>query len=95
MAFCIVSGKYAFVKSSSVKQFIHSLLSNSALANVMAPVINQVINIMAYKGCTIVRQIAINYDLIEVKPFGTCFSFKKKSFVMDAIAVGDIGKSSI
>ena len=71
--------------------FVHSLLSNTQLANVLTPMLTPVINILTYKGCKIVRQIDIDYDLVEVKPYGVCFSFSRKTFAENLIAEEKIG----
>ena len=71
--------------------FVHSLLSNTQLANVLTPMLTPVINILTYKGCKIVRQIDIDYHLVEVKPYSVCFSFSRKTFKENLIAAEKIG----
>ncbi len=72
-------------------EFLHSLLCNTQLANVFTSVLHPVASILSFKGCKIIRQIEIDYDLVEVKPYGVCFSFSKKSFYPNIIADEKIG----
>ena len=86
------NAKYTFVKSCTVLQFLHSLLCNSQISNFLTPCLPAVNNIISYKGCNILRQLSINYDLVEVKPYGRCFSFKEKCVVDSPLKEDEIGK---
>ena len=88
-------GKYAFVKSLTADSFLHTLLRNTHIADQLAPQMKMVSTILSFKGCQIVPQLEINYDLIEVKPFGTCFSFETKGFIQNAMEESDIGEQPI
>ena len=84
--------KFSYVKSCSVMDFLHSLLCNPQIAELLTPHLAVASNILSHEGCTIVRQIVINYDLVEVKPFGTCFCFSEKTFKADCFSDNDVGK---
>ena len=84
--------KFSYVKSGSVMDFLHSLLCNAQIAELLTPHLAVVSNILSHKECTIVRQIVINYDLVELKPFGTCFCFSEKTFKADCFSDNDVGK---
>ncbi len=87
----LFSGKNAFIQAFTVNKFLHSLLCNTQLANVPTSVLHPVASILSFKGDKIIRQIEIDYDLVEVKPYGVCFSFTKKSFHPNIIADDEIG----
>lgn len=74
-----------------MNEFLHSLLCNTQLANIITSVLHPVASILSFKSCKIIRQLEIDYDLIEVKPYGVCFSFTKKRFLTNAIPDGEIG----
>ena len=88
-------GKYAFVKSLTVDSFPHTLLHNTDIAYILTPQMKMVSTLLSFKGCQIVPQLEINYDLIEVKPFGTCFSFETKGFSQNAMEESNIGEQPI
>ena len=46
----VPQGKYTFVKSCSVHQFLHSLLRNSQLAELIAPNMAAISGILSFKG---------------------------------------------
>ncbi len=46
----VPQGKYTFVKSCSVHQFLHSLLRNSQLAELIAPNMAAISGILSYRG---------------------------------------------
>ena len=62
-------------------QFVHAALSNHKMADLMASQVNHVASIFSNKGCQMIRQMKIDYNLIEVKPFGTCFSIKESDLL--------------
>ena len=66
-------------------QLVHVVLSNHKMADLIASQVNNVTSILSNKGCQMIRQMKINYNLIEVKPFGTCFSIKEKQFIENPI----------
>ena len=87
-------GKYTLIKCCSVDQFVHAALSNHKMADLMASQVNHVASILSNKGCQMIRQMKIDYNLIEVKPFGTCFSIKEKRFIENPIGKELIRKIS-
>ena len=64
------------------------------MADLMASQVNHVVSILSNKGCQMIRQMKIDYILIEIKPFGTCFSIKEKRFIENPIGEELIGKIS-
>ena len=90
----VPQAKFTFVRSSSVNDFVHALLSNPKMAEVIAPQISSVISILSNSGCQIIRQIEFDYNLIEVKPQGCCFNIELKKFVYNPLLESSVGKVS-
>ena len=90
----VPQAKFTFVRSSSVNDFVHALLSNPKMAEVIAPQISSVISILSNSGCQIIRQIEFDYNLIEVKPQGCCFNIELKKFVHNPLLESSVGKVS-
>ena len=90
----VPQAKFTFVRSSSVNDFVHALLSNPKMAEVIAPQISSVISILSNSGCQIIRQIEFDYNLVEVKPQGCCFNIELKKFVHNPLLESSVGKVS-
>ena len=75
--------KYTYIYCSSVKVYLMSLLSNMDVADVLAPIMTQLCNLLSESSCRIITPIQIDYNFIEVLPSGTCFDIEKKKFVVD------------
>ena len=79
----IPRSKYTYIFCSGVEDFLLNLLSNMTLADVIAPLLGQLTNIMSKKQSKIIQPIKIDYNYIEVLPEGVCFNIAKKQFVKD------------
>jgi len=75
--------KYTFVFCSSVFDFIHSILGNPEVANVIAGQVSNIISLMAVPSSRIIKPIIIDHNFIEVQPYGTVFKIEKKVFEVD------------
>ena len=74
-----------------VEQFVHAVLSNKRMADLLAPQVNQIASILSNKGCQIIKQLTIDHNLIEVKPFRTCFNINRKMFVESPLPDDQVG----
>lgn len=77
----IADAKYTYVYCSTVKTFLHHILSNIQVADVVAPLLGPINNILSEPSCAIIPPIYFDYNYIEVKPKGTCFDIKGKRFI--------------
>lgn len=75
--------KFTYVFCKTVHDFIHSIMGNTEVANVMAHHACQIISLLKVKSCRLIEPIIIDYNFIEVLPRGTCFDIENKSFVKD------------
>ena len=83
--------RYTYVRCCPVEQFVHAVLSNKRMADLLAPQVNQIASILSNKGCHIIKQLTIDRNLIEVKPFGTCFNINRKMFVESPLPDDQVG----
>ena len=83
--------KYTYVRCCPVEQFVHAVLSNKRMADLLAPRVNQIASILSNKGCHIIKQLTIDHNLIEVEPFGTCFNINGKMFVESPLPDDQVG----
>ena len=79
----IPEAKYTFVHCSNVNDFIMNMLGNIEIATVITPVAKQLINFLSQPACRLIKPIEIDFNYIEVEPFGTCFDIEGKRFVAD------------
>lgn len=77
------AAKYTYVYSSSVYDFIHFILGSPAVADQIVSHVQPLINLLSVSSCRIIKPIVIDYNFIEVTPFGTCFNIKEKRFEID------------
>ena len=77
---------------SQVEQFVNAVLSNKKMADLLAPQMNQIASILSNNGWHIIKQLAIDHNLIEVKPFGTCFNINRKMLVESPLPDDQVGK---
>ena len=73
--------KFTFVYCCSIHDFIHHILGNADVANAVAHFSAQIIGLLKVKTCRLIPPIVIDFNFIEVLPFGTCFDIFKKTFV--------------
>ena len=80
--------KFAYVYTTTVESFLNTLLANKKIAEVLINQLQQVSVILSNRECSIIKQIQIDHNLIEVLPTGTCFNMKRKdSFVIPLVKV--------
>ena len=79
----VPAAKYTYVYSSSVYDFIHFILGSPAVADQIVSHVQPLINLLSVSSCRIIKPIVIDYNFIEVTPFGTCFNIKEKRFEID------------
>ena len=84
--------KFAYVYTTTVESFLNTLLANKKIAEVLINQLQQVSVILSNRECSIIKQIQIDHNLIEVLPTGTCFNIEEKRFVCDPFGESDIGK---
>ena len=72
--------KFTYVYCSSVFDFIHSILGNPEIADIIAGQVTNIIYLMSVPASRIVKPIIMDYNFIEVQPFGTCFNIEDKTF---------------
>ena len=77
--------KYTYVYCSTVNDFLHYIMGNGEVAEIVAPHVSVIVNLLSAKSCRIIHPITIDYNYIEVEPAGTCFNIKKKKFEVDPI----------
>ena len=75
--------KYTYIYCCTVSRFIMRLLGNLRVADVVAPVVNPLINLLSDPECRLIHPIKIDYNYIEVTPYGRCFNIKMKCFQQD------------
>ena len=72
--------KFTFVYCSSVFDFIHSILGNSEVADVIAGQVSNLVALLSVPSCRILKPIVIDHNFIEVQPYGTVFNIDQKKF---------------
>lgn len=87
----VPESKFTFIYCSPVAQFLDALLANPEFTELMAPNLKRLEEILCRPGCAIIPQIKINYNLIEVRPFGYCFNIPEKAFQFNPLNDSDIG----
>lgn len=75
--------KFTFVFCASVHDFVHSILGNAEVADMIASHVTQIIGLLSVKASRLIEPLVIDYNYIEVLPFGTCFNIEKKLFETD------------
>ena len=88
----IKESKYTYVKCCLVEQFVHAVLSNKKMADLLVSQVNQIASILSNKGCHIIKQMTIDHNQIEVKPFRTRFNINTKMFVESPLPDDQVGK---
>lgn len=71
---------HTYAYHSSVEDFLMASLSNPELANVLTMHVHYVSKLLSNPTCGLVKQLKIDYNLIEVLPAGTCFHIGAKNF---------------
>ena len=81
-----------YVYTTTVESFLNTLLANKKIAEVLISQLQQVNVILSNRECSIIKQIQIDHNLIEVLPTGTCFNIEEKRFVCGPFGESDIEK---
>jgi hypothetical protein len=75
--------KFTYVYCSSVSDFIHSILGNAEIADIITSHVSQIINLLSVNACRLIKPTTIDFNFIEVMPAGTCFNIEEKKFEVD------------
>ena len=75
--------KFTYVFYSSVFDFIHQILGNQEVADVIAGHVSNIVALMSVPTSRIIKPITIDHNFIEVLPYGTCFNIELKQFELD------------
>ena len=78
----------------SVKKFLSLLESNDQFKDTIINYMNKLVEILGNRECEFMKQLRINYDLIEVNG-GWCFSVSQRKFLFHPIQGTEIGKESL
>lgn len=87
--------KFTYVFCSSVSDFIHIILGNPEVADVIAGQVSNIIALMSNSKSRIVKPINIDHNYIEVQPRGTVFNIEKKSFEVNPANMKGINRIQI
>ena len=84
--------KYSFTNCCSIGAFLDTLSANPNFTDVLAPNLKRLEELLSRSICQLIIQIEIDYNLIEVKLYGFCFSIAEKEFVTGPNSYSDIAK---
>uniref|UniRef100_A0A7M5WRZ6 Uncharacterized protein n=1 Tax=Clytia hemisphaerica TaxID=252671 RepID=A0A7M5WRZ6_9CNID len=79
------AAKFTYVYCSSVLDFVHFTLGSPDVADQIGSQVNPIINLLSVSSCRVIKPIKIDYNFIEVTPFGTCFNIREKCFQVDPV----------
>ena len=85
----VKSSKYTYQHCCSVKKFLSLRGSNDKFKDTIIKHLNKLVEILGDRQCGFVRQLRIQYDLIEVTG-GWCFSINQRKFVFGPVRDADI-----
>ena len=88
----VSEAKYTYIMCCTVATFLDSIVANPSFTEIVAPNLKKLEELLTRRGCQIIPQIEINYNYMEVKPFGVCFPIAYKSFILNPISEEIIGK---
>ena len=89
----VKNSEYTYQHCCSVKKFLSLLGSNDQFKDTIIKHLNKLVEILGDRECEFVKQLRVNYDLIEVNG-GWCFSISQRKFVLHPIKSTEIGKES-
>lgn len=75
--------KFTYVFCSSVHDFVHYLLGCPEIADQIVAQVTPIINLLSVSSCRIIKPLIVDYNFIEVAPYGTCFNISEKCFQVD------------
>ena len=76
---------FTFYKTA--KDYVMSILGNMMIADVVAGHANQISGLLSEPECTLLTQMKMDFDYIEVLPKGWFFKIDEKKFAAKRIAV--------
>ena len=82
--------KFTYVYCSDVHSFIHHILGNTEVADAIVSYVSPIVSLLSVKACRMIEPIIIDFNYIEVKPYGTCFNIEGKCFELDPSGI--VGK---
>ena len=82
----VPEAKYTYIMCCTVATFLDSIVKNPSFTEIVEPNPKKLEELLTRRGCQIIPQIEINYDYIEVNPFGVCFSIAYKCFILNPIS---------
>ena len=88
----VPESKYSFISCCSIGAFLDTLVANLNFTDVLARTLKKLEELLFRSTCQLIIQIEIDYNLIEVKPYGVCFSIAEQEFVTSPISYPGIGK---
>ena len=62
---------------------VHHNLGNAEVADDIVSHVSPIISLLSVKSCRLIEPMKVDYNFIEVLPFGTCFSIRGKCFELD------------
>lgn len=83
--------RYIYQYCCLVKKFFFLLGSNDQFKEIIIKYFNKLVEIFGDRESDFIKQMCINYDLIEVNG-GWCFLISQRKFVLNFIKEFDIGK---
>ena len=91
----VKNSEYTYQHCCSVKKFLSLLGSNDQFKDTIIKhkIMNKLIEILGDRECKFMKQLRLNYDLIEVNG-GWCFSISQRKFVLHPIQGTEIGNES-
>lgn len=72
--------KFTYVYCSTMHDFLHHILGNAEVADHIAAHVGQLVSLLSVRSCQLIKPITIDYNFIEVLPFGTCYNIEMKRF---------------
>ena len=89
----VTPSKYTYQHCCSLTKFLSLLGNNDQFKNSIVNHLSKLVEILGNRECEFMRQLRINYDLIEVNE-GWCLSISQRKFVLNPIKETDIGRES-
>ena len=84
----VPESKYTYSYCVTVKVYLLNLLGNVEIADVIAPFLQMLTGLLSEPACRLIAPIKVEYNFIEVQPYGTCFDIERKNFVLDPVMAG-------
>ena len=88
----VPGSKYSFINCCSIGAFLDTLVANPNFFDVLAPNLKRLEELLSHSTCQLINQIEIDYNLIEVKPYGVCFSIAEKDLLQAQFLILKLAK---